>query len=121
MRSKHERCEFIMQKLDDLYPETPIPLEHKDSYTLLIAVLLSAQCTDKRVNQITPTLFAKADSPHKMIELTVDEIAAIIRPCGLVDRKARAIRELSRILIEKHNSPSAQGLDRSGSIAGSGA
>ncbi len=88
--------------LEDLYPETPIPLVHQDPYTLLIAVLLSAQCTDVRVNQVTPTLFAKADSPQKMVQVSVEEIRAIIRPCGLSPRKSQAIYDLSHILIEKH-------------------
>lgn len=88
--------------LEDLYPETPIPLVHQDPYTLLIAVLLSAQCTDMRVNQVTPTLFAKADSPQKMVQVSVEDIRAIIRPCGLSPRKSQAIYDLSHILIEKH-------------------
>ena len=88
--------------LEDLYPETPIPLVHQDPYTLLVAVLLSAQCTDVRVNQVTPTLFAKADSPQKMVQLAVEEIRAIIRPCGLSPRKSQAIYDLSNILIDKH-------------------
>jgi endonuclease-3 len=88
--------------LEDLYPETPIPLVHQDPYTLLIAVLLSAQCTDVRVNQVTPTLFAKADSPQKMVQVSVEDIRAIIRPCGLSPRKSQAIYDLSHILIEKH-------------------
>jgi len=99
---KKEKAIFIMEKLEELYPETPIPLDHKDAYTLLIAVLLSAQCTDERVNRITPLLFKKADSPKKMVKLTVEEIENIIRPCGLAPRKARAIHELSQILLDKH-------------------
>lgn len=92
----------IARLLEDFFPETPIPLQHKDAYTLLIAVLLSAQCTDERVNQITPHLFAKADNPYDMIKLTVDEIRAIIRPCGLSPRKSKAIHELSNLLIINH-------------------
>ena len=88
--------------LEKLYPETPIPLDHKDTYTLLIAVLLSAQCTDARVNKITPLLFAKADNAFDMVKLSVEEIKSIIRPCGLSPRKSKAIYELSEILIEKH-------------------
>ena len=80
--TKQEKVDFVINTLNVLYPETPIPLEHKDPYTLLIAVLLSAQCTDKRVNKITPKLFMLADSPQKMIQLSVDEIRAIIKPCG---------------------------------------
>ncbi|MEM9400371.1 MAG: endonuclease III [Verrucomicrobiota bacterium] len=100
---KSERADYILKKLDALYPEPPIPLDHKDPYTLLIAVLLSAQCTDVRVNQVTPSLFKKADTPQKMISLTVDEINAIVRPCGLAPRKAKAIYDLSHILIDEHD------------------
>ena len=89
--------------LDELYPETPIPLVHADSYTLLVAVLLSAQCTDKRVNLVTPHLFARAHTPEAMVELEVADIEAIIRPCGLAPRKARAIHELSQILLREHD------------------
>jgi len=92
-----------MLELDKLYPETPVPLEHTDAYTLLIAVLLSAQCTDERVNKITPSLFSKAKSPQEMVLLEVDEIREIIRPCGLSPRKSIAIHELSKIIVEKHN------------------
>jgi endonuclease-3 len=101
--SKKKRAEFVLHKLEELYPETPVPLDHKDPYTLLIAVLLSAQCTDERVNQVTPHLFKKADTPQKMINLTVDEIKDIIRPCGLSPRKSKAIWELSHILINEHS------------------
>lgn len=100
--NKQERADYITQRLEELYPETPIPLDHTDSYTLLIAVLLSAQCTDVRVNKITPLLFKKADTPYKMIKLTVEEIENIIRPCGLSPRKSKAIYDLSHILIDKH-------------------
>lgn len=100
--TKKERASFVMQTLDELYPEVPIPLDHKDAYTLLIAVLLSAQCTDIRVNQITPLLFAKADNPYDMVKLTVEEIQDIIRPCGLSPMKSKGIHGLSQILIEKH-------------------
>jgi endonuclease-3 len=88
--------------LAELYPETPIPLDHTDAYTLLIAVLLSAQCTDKRVNLQTPGLFAKADNPRAMVKLSVAEIDAHVRPCGLAPRKAQAIHRLSELLLEKH-------------------
>ena len=101
--NKKEKVRFIISKLEELYPTTPIPLKHKDPYTLLIAVLLSARCTDERVNQVTPILFDKADSPKKMLKLTIDEIKQIIRPCGLSPQKSRAIYNLSKILIEKHN------------------
>lgn len=100
---KTEKAKSIAEILENLYPETPIPLDHKDPYTLLIAVLLSAQCTDARVNTVTPHLFAKADSPEKMILLDVDEIRSIIRPCGLSPRKSKAIYELSHIILDKHN------------------
>jgi len=100
--TKQEKANAIADKLEELYPETPIPLKHQDPYTLLIAVLLSAQCTDERVNKITPILFAKADTPQKMTQISVDEIKAIIRPCGLSPRKSQAIYDLSNLLIEKH-------------------
>jgi endonuclease-3 len=99
---KREKAQRIQQILDDLYPETPIPLQHNDPYTLLIAVLLSAQCTDVRVNMITPNLFAKADNPKAMSALDTTVIEDIIRPCGLAPRKARAIKELSKMIIEQH-------------------
>ena len=101
--TKQEKIQFVIDELERLYPETPIPLDHRDPYTLLIAVLLSAQCTDLRVNQVTPDLFRLADTPFKMAKVTVEEIRAIIRPCGLSPRKSKAIHELSNILIEKHN------------------
>lgn len=91
-----------MERLEELYPKTPIPLDHKDPYTLLIAVLLSAQCTDARVNLITPALFELADNPYDMAQQSVEKIQEIIRPCGLSPRKSKAISELSKILIEKH-------------------
>lgn len=98
-----EKAADIMRILDELYPHTPIPLAHQDPYTLLVAVLLSAQCTDERVNKVTPSLFAKADNPVDMARLDVDEIRAIIRPCGLSPRKSLAISQLSRILVEQYN------------------
>ena len=100
--TKTEKVNFVIKTLKNLYPEIPVPLDHKDPYTLLIAVLLSAQCTDIRVNQITPILFERADNPHDMVKLSVDEIRAIIRPCGLSPMKSRGIYGLSRILIEKY-------------------
>jgi endonuclease III len=100
--NKKEKAEFVMKTLERLYPDPPIPLHHKDEYTLLIAVLLSAQCTDERVNKITPLLFKKADTPQKMIKLKVAEIREIIKPCGLSPAKSKAIFELSKLLIEKH-------------------
>lgn len=100
--TKTERAAYVGQRLGELYPETPIPLDHKDPYTLLIAVLLSAQCTDVRVNQITPLLFARADTPQDMVKLSVEEIQEIIRPCGLSPMKSKGIAGLSRILLEQH-------------------
>ena len=100
--TKAERAAHVDRRLDELYPETPVPLDHVDAYTLLIAVLLSAQCTDLRVNQVTPALFARAGNPRDMMQVPVEEIRDIIRPCGLSPRKSKAISELSRILIEEH-------------------
>ncbi len=102
MINKKERAEAIVQILEDLYPEVPIPLNHEDAYTLLIAVLLSAQCTDKRVNQITPFLFERANNPNDMLHLSIEEIQDIIRPCGLSANKAKAIWNLSKILLDEH-------------------
>jgi endonuclease-3 len=99
---KAERTSYILQHLQDLYPETPVPLDHQDPFTLLIAVLLSAQCTDVRVNQVTPALFALADNPVDMAALEVDQIRAIIRPCGLSPQKSKAIKRLSEILLDEH-------------------
>ncbi len=103
MISKKEKAEAIHKLLEKLYPTVPIPLDHEDPYTLLIAVLLSAQCTDKRVNQITPALFAEANNPYDMVKLDVDHIRSIIRPCGLSPRKSKAIHGLSEILIDKYD------------------
>lgn len=101
--TKQERATFVINTLKEYYPEIPIPLDHKDPYTLLVAVLLSAQCTDVRVNQITPILFAKADNPYDMVKLSVDEIKEVIKPCGLSPMKSKGIFGLSKILIEEHN------------------
>lgn len=101
--NRNERAKFVIEKLESLYPETPIPLDHKDNYTLLVAVLLSAQCTDIRVNQVTPHLFALADNPNDMAKVPVEKIMEVIRPCGLAPRKSQAISDLSNILIEKYN------------------
>lgn len=101
--TKAERAAHVADRLADLYPETPIPLEHRDPYTLLVAVLLSAQCTDERVNKITPALFDRADNPQAMAEVPVEEIREIIKPCGLSPRKSIAISELSRILVDQHD------------------
>ena len=101
--NKKEKVQFVIEKLEELYPKTPVPLNHKDPYTLLIAVLLSAQCTDERVNLITPKLFVKADCPEKMIKLSIKEIEDIIRPCGLSPMKSKGIYGLSKMIIEKHD------------------
>ena len=100
---KKNKVKYLIKELENLFPEVPVPLNHKDPYTLLIAVLLSAQCTDERVNQITPNLFKKADNPYDMIDLTIEEIKEIIRPCGLSPMKSKGIYGLSKIIIEKHN------------------
>ncbi|MFT5823530.1 MAG: endonuclease-3 [Crocinitomix sp.] len=100
--TKAEKVQYIIDELERIYPVVDIPLDHKDPYTLLIAVLLSAQCTDKRVNLITPTLFKRADNPFDMIKLSVEEIKEIIRPCGLSPMKSKGIYGLSHILIDKH-------------------
>jgi len=99
---KTEVIHFIVNTLEELYPQTPVPLSHTSNYTLLIAVLLSAQCTDERVNKITPNLFAVADNPYDMVKLSIEEIAGIIRPCGLTPMKSKGIYGLSNILIEQH-------------------
>jgi len=99
---KEEKARIIIETLEHLYAETPIPLQHTDAYSLLIAVLLSAQCTDARVNTVTPTLFSRADRPEKMVQLSVEEIESIIRSCGLAPRKSKAIWGLSQILIDEH-------------------
>ena len=101
--SKKKRADYILNQLEEYYPETPIPLDHKDPYTLLIAVLLSAQCTDIRVNQVTPSLWELADNPKDMMRQNVDDIKAIIRPCGLSPQKSKAIHRLSEIIMEKHD------------------
>jgi len=101
--TKAEKIDFTLQTLERLYPETPVPLDHKDPFTLLVAVVLSAQCTDERVNQITPKLFAVADNPYDMAKLTVEEIAAIIRPCGLVPMKSKGIHAFSKTIVEEYD------------------
>ncbi|MCS5593512.1 MAG: endonuclease III [Porticoccaceae bacterium] len=100
---KKARAEFIFERLTELYPETPTPLTHKDNFTLLVAVLLSAQCTDERVNKVTPALFAAADNPFDMQEVPLDAIYNIVRPCGLAPQKSKAILGLSKILVAQHN------------------
>jgi endonuclease-3 len=100
--TKGERADLVGRELDRLYPETPVPLDHRDAFTLLVAVLLSAQCTDARVNLVTPGLFARAATPEAMMEVPVEEIRELIRPCGLSPQKSVAIAGLSRLLVEKH-------------------
>ncbi|WP_116772245.1 endonuclease III domain-containing protein [Maribacter litoralis] len=108
--TKAEKIAFTIDTLQELYPEIPVPLDHKDPYTLLIAVLMSAQSTDVRVNKITPLLFARADNPYDMVKLSVDEIREIIKPVGLSPMKAKGIHGLSKILIDKHNGEVPQNL-----------
>jgi len=101
--NKADRAAHVDRRLEQLYPETPIPLVHRDAFTLLVAVVLSAQCTDKRVNEVTPALFALAATPEAMAHVPVEKIAELVRPCGLSPTKARAISQLSRIIVEKHS------------------
>ncbi len=108
---KRDKAKRIAAQLEELYPDTPVPLDHRDPYTLLVAVLLSAQCTDKRVNQVTPDLFARAATPEAMVRLTVDEIREIIRPCGLSPTKARNIHALSRLVLDEHSGEIPQTLE----------
>jgi endonuclease-3 len=118
--TKKEKSKYVIEQLEKLYPETPIPLNHSDAYTLLIAVLLSAQCTDERVNQITPALFSKAANPSDMILLSVDEIREIIKPCGLSPRKSQAIFDLSHIILDKHNGEVPQSFEELEALPGVG-
>ena len=117
---KADKVLDIISVLQKEFPDTPVPLDHKDDYTLLIAVLLSAQCTDERVNKITPFLFAKADNPKDMLTLEVDEIREIIRPCGLSPRKSKAIYGLSEILMDKHNGKVPQSFEELEELPGVG-
>ena len=100
--TKQDKADHISEILEGLYPETPVPLDHADPYTLLVAVLLSAQCTDERVNKTTPGLWQLADNPYDMMQVPVDQIREVIRPCGLSPRKSAAISELSKMIVEKH-------------------
>lgn len=118
--NQKERVTYVINTLKELYPSIPIPLDHKDPYTLLIAVLLSAQCTDLRVNQITPLLFAKADNPYDMVRMTVDEIKEIIKPCGLSPMKSKGIYGLSQILIEKYDGAVPQSFNALEALPGVG-
>ena len=118
--NKQQRIEFIDYKLQELYPETPIPLDHKDPFTLLVAVLLSAQCTDERVNQVTPALFELADNPANMAMQSIDSVYAIIRPCGLAPQKSKAIVGLSNILIEQYEGIVPQNIELLETLPGVG-
>lgn len=117
---KAEIVADIARILEELYPETPIPLDHQDAYTLLVAVLLSAQCTDERVNKVTPSLWELADNPFDMAKQDVEDIKAIIRPCGLSPRKSKAIKELSEILVEKYNGEVPQTFEELEALPGVG-
>ena len=118
--TRKEKVNFIVQTLEQLYPNPPIPLAHKDAYTLLIAVLLSAQCTDARVNLVTPHLFALADTPAAMSKIEVAKIKAIIRPCGLSPKKSQAISDLSKIIMEKHHGEVPQTFEELEALPGVG-
>jgi len=120
MLSKKEKVAHIMQILEELYPVVPIPLDHKDAYTLLVAVLLSAQCTDERVNMVTPKLWKLADNPFDMARQEVEDIKAIIRPCGLSPRKSKAISDLSKILIAEHDGQVPQSFEALEALPGVG-
>jgi endonuclease-3 len=118
--TKKEKGAYIVEELEKLYPETPVPLDHTDAYTLLIAVLLSAQCTDERVNKITPHLFKLAKTPYDMILLDVPTIREIIKPCGLSPRKSQAIYDLSHILINEHQGQVPQSFESLEALPGVG-
>lgn len=118
--SAKQKAVFIAEILEELYPKVPVPLDHKDPYTLLIAVLLSAQCTDVRVNKTTPALFTLADTPQEMIKLTVAQIKEIIRPCGLSPMKSNAIYNLSHILLDKYNGEVPQSFESLEELPGVG-
>jgi endonuclease-3 len=118
--TKTERAEYVAAKLEELYPEIPIPLDHTDAYTLLIAVLLSAQCTDKRVNMVTPGLFAKASTPQEMMKLPVEEILECIQTCGLANSKAKNIKRLSEMLVEKYDGEVPQTFEKLEELPGVG-
>lgn len=118
--TKKEKAEFVVKELETLYPETPIPLEHSNPYTLTVSVLLSAQCTDERVNKTTPALYSKADNPFDMVKLTPEQIEAIIRPCGLAPAKSKNIHKLSQILIDKYNGDVPQTIEELEQLPGVG-
>ena len=118
--TKTERAEFILHRLQELYPETPIPLQHRDPYTLLVAVLLSAQCTDKRVNEVTPSLWNIADNAWDMAKTRAKKVEAVIRPCGLAPRKSKAIVDLSKILVDEYDGEVPQTFEELEALPGVG-
>jgi len=118
--TRQERADWLGERLDALYPETPIPLDHSDPFTLLVAVVLSAQCTDKRVNEVTPALFALASTPAAMAALPVETIREIIRPCGLSPQKSKALKELSRLLVERYGGEVPRSFEALESLPGVG-
>jgi endonuclease-3 len=117
---KKERAAFILERLNELYPETPVPLDHRNNFELLVAVLLSAQCTDIRVNQVTPALFAEADNPCDMQHVPLDTIYKIVRPCGLAPQKSSAISNLSKILVDQYNGEVPDNIDALETLPGVG-
>jgi endonuclease-3 len=117
---KKERAAFILERLNQLYPETPVPLDHRNNFELLVAVLLSAQCTDIRVNQVTPALFAEADNPFDMQHVPLDTIYKIVRPCGLAPQKSSAISNLSKILVDQYNGEVPDNIDALETLPGVG-
>lgn len=118
--TKQEKVQYIIEELEKLYPKTPVPLDHRDAYTLLVAVLLSAQCTDERVNMVTPELFRMADNPFDMAKVPVERIKEIVRPCGLSPRKSKAISDLSNILLDKYNGEVPKSFDALEELPGVG-
>lgn len=118
--TKKQRAKIVQEELEKLYPEVPIPLDHKDAYTLMVAVALSAQTTDKKVNQVTPRLFAVADTPEKMAQLSVEEIKLLIKEIGLSNSKAKNLRKMAEVLVEKHNSVVPQTFEELEELAGVG-
>jgi len=118
--TKKQRAKIVQEELEKLYPELPIPLDHKDAYTLMVAVALSAQTTDKKVNQITPALFAAADTPEKMARLSVEEIRELIKQIGLTNAKAKNLKKMAEVLVEKHNSVVPQTYEELEELAGVG-
>lgn len=117
---KKERAAFILERLNELYPETPVPLDHRNNFELLVAVLLSAQCTDIRVNQVTPALFAEANNPFDMQHVPLDTIYKIVRPCGLAPQKSSAISNLSKILVDQYNGEVPDDIDALETLPGVG-